>query len=153
MQWLLDKWKQSKIYYDMIVKNTFGFTILYWYSLQWYWQVLQTSTGLDWQFSAPFKAGNSRQVQTCYKPTVQTQRKLQHFLVYTSTGEMGVLMTLKHWVSTQWRSPLCVRKHFHFWRCISSGIFVLAEWNNTVITIYDISSHTSLQNVVERYLI
>ncbi len=37
------------------------------YNLQCYWQVLQTSTDLDQQFSAPFKAGNSRQVQTCYK--------------------------------------------------------------------------------------
>ncbi len=83
-----------------IVKNTFGFTILYWYSLHCYWQVLQTSTDPDRQFSAPFKAGNSRQVQTCYKPMVQTQRKLQHFLVYTSIGETGVLMTLKHWAST-----------------------------------------------------
>jgi len=38
----------------------------------------------------------TRQVQTCYKPHNTTQNKLQHFLVYTSTGEMGILMTLKH---------------------------------------------------------
>jgi hypothetical protein len=57
---------------------------------------LKTSTDPDQQFSAPFNAGYSREVQTCYKPTVQTQRKLQHFLVCTGTGETGVLMTLKH---------------------------------------------------------
>jgi hypothetical protein len=73
-----------------------GFTISLLYNLQCYSQVLQTSTDPDQQFSAPFKAGNFRQVQTCYKPMVQTQRKLQHFLVYTSTGETGILMTLKH---------------------------------------------------------
>jgi hypothetical protein len=90
----------------IIVENTFGFSILYWYNLQCYWQVLQTSTDPDQQFSAPFKAGNSRQVQTCYKSMVQRQRKLQHFLVYSGTGETGVFMTLNHWASTQWRSPL-----------------------------------------------
>ena len=58
--------------------------------------MLLTSTDPDPQLSAPFKAGNSRQTQTCYKPTIQTQRKLQHFLVFTGTGETGVLMTLKH---------------------------------------------------------
>ncbi len=80
-----------------IVKNMFGFSILYCTAFyvddKSYIQVMT-------QFSAPFKAGNSRQVQICYKPTIQTQRKLQHFLVYTGTGETGVLVTLKHQVST-----------------------------------------------------
>jgi hypothetical protein len=44
----------------------------------------------------PFKAVTSRQVQTCCKPQNTTQRKLQHFLVQTGTGESGVLMTLNH---------------------------------------------------------
>jgi len=59
-----------------IVKNMFGFTISLLFNLQCYWQVLQTSTDPNQQCSAPFKAGNSRQVQTCYKPMVQWQRKL-----------------------------------------------------------------------------
>jgi hypothetical protein len=46
------------------------------------------------QFSAPFKAGNSRQVQTCYK--IQHKENLQHYLVHTSSGETGVLPTLNH---------------------------------------------------------
>ncbi len=50
-----------------ILKNVFGFSILL-FSFQCCWQVLQTSTDPSQQFSAPFKAGNSRQVQTCYKP-------------------------------------------------------------------------------------
>jgi hypothetical protein len=61
----------------------------------------KTSNDPSQQFSAPFKAGNYRQVQTCYKPTAQAQRKLQHFLVHTSTGEMGVLNTLNHRASAQ----------------------------------------------------
>jgi hypothetical protein len=39
----------------------------------------QVLTDPSQQFSAPFKAGNYRQVQTCYKPQNTTQRKLQHF--------------------------------------------------------------------------
>ncbi len=104
------------------------------YNLQCYWQVLQTSTDPDQQFSAPFKARNSRQVQTCYKSMVQTQRKLQHFLVCTGTGEMGVLMTLKHWASTQQHLQLCARKRFHSWCWLSCSIFVATEWNTAVIT-------------------
>ncbi len=50
-----------------------------------YRQVLTTDP--DPQFPAPVKAGDSRQVQTCYKPMVQQQRKLQHFLVYSGEGE------------------------------------------------------------------
>ncbi len=78
------------------VKNTFGFTILYCTVFNIDDKSYSLRGDLDQQFSAPFKAGNSGQVQTCYKPTVQTQRKLQHFLVCTGTGEMGVLVTLKH---------------------------------------------------------
>ncbi len=44
------------------------------YSFQCYWQLLQASTDPSQQFSAPFKAGNSRQVQTCYIPQTTTQR-------------------------------------------------------------------------------
>jgi hypothetical protein len=47
------------------------------------------------------------------------QRKLQHFLICTSTGEMGVLMTLKH-------SQLCACKHLHFC-CLRCSVFVAAE--------------------------
>ncbi len=43
------------------------------YRFQCCWQVLQTSTDRDQKFSANFKAGNSRQVQTSYKPTIQTK--------------------------------------------------------------------------------
>jgi len=121
-----------------IVKNTFGFTILYWYSLQCYWQVLQTSNDPDQQSSAPFKAGNSRQVQTCYKAMVQTQRKLQHFLVSISTGEKRVLMTLKHWASTQWRSPFLRAQTLSLLAKHKLLHFVLAEWNNAVITLANI---------------
>ncbi len=111
----------------------FGFTILLLFNLQCCWQVLQTSTDPEQQFTAPFKAGNSRQVQTCYKPTVQRQRKLQHFLVYSGMGETEVLTTLNHCASTQRRSLFCVHKHFHL---VMHKLlrFVLTEWNNAVIT-------------------
>ncbi len=76
-----------------IVKTTFGFSILLFTAFnvddKSYRQVLTP-------VPAPFKAGNSRQVQTCCKPQIQTQKKLQHILVYTGTGETGVLITLKH---------------------------------------------------------
>ncbi len=106
------------------------------FNLQCYWQVLQTSTDPDQQFSAPFKAGNSRQVQTCYKPTVQWQRKLQHFLVYSGEGETGTSTTLNHWVSTQQCSPLCACKRFHCWQCIKLLHFVSAELSHAVITLW-----------------
>ncbi len=88
----------------------------------------------DQQFSAPFKAWNSKQVQTCYKTKVQRQRKVQHFLVYSSTGETGVLMTLNHWASMQKCSPLCVQT-FSLLAMHKLLHFVLAEWNNDVITL------------------
>jgi hypothetical protein len=72
----------------------FGFSILLFTELLVL--MTQTSTDLSQQFSAPFKVGNSRQVQTCYKPQNATERKRQHFLVYIGTGETSVLMTLKH---------------------------------------------------------
>ncbi len=115
------------------MKNAFGFTILLLFNLQCCWQVLQTSTDPEQQFSAPFKAGNSRQVQICYKPTVQRQRKLQHFLFYSSMGETGVSMNLNHCALTRRRSLLCERKHFHL-ATHKLLCFVLTEWNNAVIT-------------------
>jgi hypothetical protein len=78
-------------------KNTFGFSILYCTAFN---VDDKSYTDPSQQFSAPFKAGNTRQVLNCYKPTIQMQRKLQHFIVYTGTGETGVLMTLTHWALT-----------------------------------------------------
>jgi hypothetical protein len=72
-----------------------------------------------------------RQVQTCYKPTVQRQRKLQHFLVYSGEGETGIPMTLNHWASTQRRSPLSAGKCFHFWWHIS--FCILSQLSETML--------------------
>jgi hypothetical protein len=44
-----------------------------------YLQVIKTSTDLDSEFSAPFKAGTSRQVQTCLQSTENTHKEIQHF--------------------------------------------------------------------------
>jgi hypothetical protein len=44
-----------------------------------YIQVIKTSTDLDSEFSAPFKAGTSRQVQTCLQSTENTDKEIQHF--------------------------------------------------------------------------
>jgi hypothetical protein len=44
-----------------------------------YLQVIKTSTDLDSEFSAPFKAGTSRQVQTCLQSTENTNKEIQHF--------------------------------------------------------------------------
>ncbi len=117
------------------MKNTFGFTILYWYNFQSYWQVFQISTDPDQQFSAPFKAGNSRQVQTCYKPTVQRKRKTATFsslLRYRrnrSSHDLEPLsinaMMLAVFLHSEKFSLLATHKLLHF---------VLAEWNNAVIT-------------------
>ena len=63
-----------------IVKNTFGFTILFFYfQFQCYWQDVKSSTDLEQQFSAPFKAGNSWQVQTCYIAMVQMRKETATF--------------------------------------------------------------------------
>jgi hypothetical protein len=44
-----------------------------------------------------FKAGNSRQVQTCYISQKHNTKKLQHFNWFKlAPGETGVLMTLNH---------------------------------------------------------
>ncbi len=44
-----------------------------------YLQVIKTSTDLNSEFSAPFKAGMSRQVQTCLQSSENTQKEIQHF--------------------------------------------------------------------------
>jgi hypothetical protein len=49
------------------------------YFLSSYLQVIKTSTDLDSEFSAPFKAGTSRQVQTCLQSTENTHKEIQHF--------------------------------------------------------------------------
>jgi hypothetical protein len=109
------------------------------FNLQCYWHVLLRSTDLEQQFSAPFKTGNSWQVLTCCKPTVQRQRKLQHFLVYSGVGETGVLTTLNHCASTQQRSLLYTCKRFHL-AMLSFLHFALTEWKTTVITLCIIAS-------------
>jgi hypothetical protein len=50
-----------------------------------YRQVLTSSK----QLSAPFKAGNSQQVQTCYKPMEQRQRKTATFSSFLWYGRNG----------------------------------------------------------------
>jgi hypothetical protein len=49
------------------------------YFLSSYLQVIKTSTDLDSEFSALFKAGTSRQVQTCLQYTENTHKEIQHF--------------------------------------------------------------------------
>ena len=71
-------------------------------------------------FSAPFKAGNSRQVQTCYISREYNTKKTQHLTGSILLGEMGVLMTLNHRASTLQCSPLKLR--FLFGRNLSLGI-------------------------------
>jgi hypothetical protein len=53
-------------------ENMFGFSILYLQRSM----LLTSLTDPRQQFSAPFKAGNSRQAQTCYIPQNTTQRKI-----------------------------------------------------------------------------
>jgi len=48
------------------VKNLFGLFFRYCISASSYLHVVLTSTDPCQQFSAPFKAGSSRQAQTCY---------------------------------------------------------------------------------------
>ncbi len=103
------------------------------YSLQCWWQVLQTSSDPDQQFSAPFKAGNSRQGQTCYKPMVQTQRKLIFSSLhrYRRNGSSHDLETLS--TNSMTLAALCVQAFSLWWR-LSCGIFIAVEWNTAVIT-------------------
>jgi hypothetical protein len=141
--------------YDSIVKNMFGFSILFIYSFQCYWQVLQTSNDLRRQFSAPFKAGNSRQVKTCYKPQNTTQRNLQHYLVHTSSRETGVLMTLNHRASMLQRRSLLTHvvifslpqlKRLHFCRsCVKQ-----CRYHNCIIFIIQETTkvNKALQNLM-----
>jgi hypothetical protein len=73
------------------VKNLFCF-----FNLLFSTPVLLTSNPSQ-QFSAPFKAGNSRQAQTCNIPYFVNTKKLQHETgLHTSFGEMRVLVTLIH---------------------------------------------------------
>ncbi len=48
-----------------MVKNLFGLVFRYFISALYYLRVIKTSTDPSQQFSAPLKAGNSRQAQTC----------------------------------------------------------------------------------------
>ncbi len=98
-------------------------------------QVLQTSTDPSQQFSAPFKAENSRQVQTCCKPQNTTQRKLTFSSLhqYRRNWSSHDLETQTINVTTL---PAWACSHFHFWCSTSSGVFVAAEWNNAIITVF-----------------
>ncbi len=71
---MFDKMSFSKIG-SIIVKNLFGFfnRLISASKL-----VLYKSTDPSQQFSATFKAGYSRQVQTCSIPYIGNTRKLQH---------------------------------------------------------------------------
>jgi hypothetical protein len=52
-----------------------------------------------------FKAGNSRQVQTCYISQKHNTKKLQHFNWFKlAPGETGVFVTLNHRASEKQRS-------------------------------------------------
>ncbi len=105
----------------IMVKNMFDFSILLFHSFQCCWQVLQTSTDPSQQFSALFKAGNSRQVQTCYKPNSNTKETTTFSSLhrYRRNGSSHDLETLSINTTTL---ATCARKHFHFWRSTSSGI-------------------------------
>ena len=123
------------------MKNTFGFTILLLFNLQCCWQVLRTSTDLEQQFSATFKHGNSWQVQTCYKPMVQRQRKTATFsslLWYRRNRSFNDLEPLR--INTTMLAAL----HAQAFSLGDAKLlhFVLTEWNTTVITMvlfWDIS--------------
>jgi hypothetical protein len=86
-----------------------------------YRQVLHTSTDPSQPFSAPFKAGSSRQVHTCYKPQNATQRKLTFSSSYRYRRNGSSLdlepqsidiMTLATWACS----------HFHLTYSTSFGI-------------------------------
>jgi len=86
------------------------------------------------QLSAPFKARNSRQVQTCYISHEYNTKKLQHFNWFKlASGETWVLMTLNHRASEKQHLPL-KRQHFHFDVVLSFGI-LSKLWYSAVITI------------------
>jgi len=97
------------------------------------WQVLQTSTDLKQQFSAPFKAGNSRQVQTCYKPTVQETKKTATFSSLLQCGRNRSFVDLEPLrVDTTMLAALRAQ-------AFSLGnakllLFISTEWNTAVIT-------------------
>jgi hypothetical protein len=62
-----------------------------------YLQVVKTSTDPSQQFIAPFKAGNSRQAQSCYTSQHGDTKKVTCYnWFHTSSGETIVLMTLTH---------------------------------------------------------
>jgi hypothetical protein len=81
---------------NIIVKNMFGFSILLFTAFnvddKYYRQVL-TQVNYS-QLLLKLEILDKFRLVTTHQNT--TQRKLQHFLVYTSTRETGVLMTLKH---------------------------------------------------------
>jgi len=84
--------------------------------------VLLTSTEPTQQFSAPFKAVNSRQVQTCYKPQKYNTKETATF----SSLHRYRRNVSSHDLETPSIDimPLaaCMHKHFHFWCSTSYGI-------------------------------
>ncbi len=83
-----------------MVKNLFGLFFRYCILASSYLQVIQTSTVPSQQFSAPFKAVNTTQAQTCnisYNGNTKKSATLE--LVHTSSGETKILMTLTNRVS------------------------------------------------------
>jgi hypothetical protein len=76
------------------------------YFLSSYLQVIKTSTDPDSEFSAPFKAGTSRQVQTCLQSTENTHKEIQHFYWFNLDRRNGNSDDLETQSVDEKRSPL-----------------------------------------------
>ncbi len=101
-----------------------------------YLQVIKRSTDLYSEFSAPFKAGTSRQVQTCLPSTENTDKEIQHFNWFILDRRNGNSDDLETQSVDVKRSPLkrvivfsfdanaklrcssdlVIKYHYHTWR-------------------------------------
>ncbi len=77
----------GKLKQSVIVKNQFGLYLRYCIIASSYLNVVQTSTDSSQHFSAPSKAGKSRQAQTCYVPQNINTKKLHCSYQFTRVQE------------------------------------------------------------------
>ncbi len=106
----------------IIVKSGFGRVFKQFIYSSRYLQVVWTSTDLDPKFSAPFKAGKSRQVQTCLQYTKYTHKGIQYFNWFVLDRRNGNSNDLETQSVNVKRSPLGAPTFSLSTQTLSSGI-------------------------------
>ncbi len=122
------------IYYTVILKNTIGFSILLFTAF---------SVG-DKSYRQVLTPVNNSQlllkleIMDKFRLVTTTHSNTKEFTTFSSLHRYrrnGSSHDLEKLSVNVTMLAACKHKHFHFWHGSSSGIFVITEWKNAVITL------------------